>query len=112
MITGTVRIGPHYTNDDMYGRILDDRVDERYILGQLAGIGGRISRVVIDLGDARYPLLDPGRIIAEFREGVDVEVVGSRPGVVHRVVEQLDPHLTSCADCVDWLPCPTHLVSA
>lgn len=112
MITGTVRIGPHYTNDDIYGRVLDDRVCERHIVGQLAGIGGRINRVVIDLGDARYPLIDPGHIRQQFREGVDIEIVGSRADVVHRVVEQLDPHLTSCADCVDWLPCPTHLVPA
>lgn len=110
MITGTVRIVGQPVEDTWDTPI--DRVDERYIAGQLAAIGGRINRVVIDLGTARYPLIDPARLIREFREGVDIEIVGSRPDVVHRVIEQLDPHITSCRDCVDWLPCPTHLVAS
>lgn len=104
MITATVTIG--FTAVDDWN---DDRVNERHLVGRLATIGGRISRVIIDIGPARYPLLDPSLVRQHLPKGIDVEVTGERADVVLGIMQQLDPQpTTDCRNCVDWLPCPDH----
>ncbi|MGC4942129.1 hypothetical protein [Kribbella sp. DT2] len=110
MITATVMIG--FVPDEDTWSNAGDRIDERHLVRQLGGIGGRISKVVIAMGAARYPLVDPSLVREYLPKGVDVEVTGEHADVVHQVVEQLDPQVkTDCHDCIEWLPCPTHLVA-
>lgn len=107
MITASVTIG--FTPDEDTWGDAGDRVDERHLVRHLNFLGGRITKVIIDMGTARYPLLDPDLVRQHLPKGIDVEVTGERADVVLGVLEQLDPQVkTDCRNRVAWLPCPDH----
>jgi len=111
MITATFCIVPG-PDEDAYGSN-EYRLNERELRGRVAYIPAGIDKVIIDIGQAKYPLIFPDDIRTKLPE--NVEVIGSNPDGVRAIAEQLgrprDPRL-DCDDCVDWLPCATHMVSA
>lgn len=69
------------------------------------------ASIRLDLGEAQYAFNDPSLLRETLSRAGSVEIVATSEDVIDKVRRQLvgEPG-PGCPDCVDWLPCPDHMV--